>query len=168
MTELDLHRIETELTIQLPAEYRTVMVAFPIRFERGNSRSLLWDDADSLIRQNQELRTLKKSAWPPHFFFIGGDVECSSVLDLRQSPCRVVEVDHWDTTGYGEPYSDALSFTDWLNLYLDDYQKDGIDLTSEEDPVRPIPAGWIYVVAAFFVAILVAGSVIGLIKIIGD
>ena len=171
MTEADLQRIETELNVTLPAEYREVMLEFPIRFLVGNADSLLWDDADALIRQAEELRTTvvgegwlgqSHTAWPPHFLFIGGDVELCSVLDLRQSPCRVLEVDHWDVSGYEEPYEEALPFRDWVTRYLEDYRDDGVDLTSDEDPVSEAPKACACAAVAFILATAVAGGVLWL------
>jgi hypothetical protein len=173
MTKLDLNRIETTLNTKLPSEYRDVVLHFPVRFDWGNANSPLWDDPDSLIRQNQELRTTKTVkgwlgythvGWPTHFFFIGGDVELSNVLDLRQSPCRVLEVMHWDVSGYAEPYADAQPFKDWLNGYLDDYRKDNIDITSEEHPVKPVPKGWVYAALGFLLIAFIAGGAIWLTK----
>ena len=176
MTEADLDRIETELSLTLPAEYREVMLQFPIRFLAGNSDSPLWDDPGALIGKNEELRTStvaegwfqnSHTGWPPHFLFIGGDVELSWVLDLRQIPCRVLEVDHWDVSGYEEPYGDALPFSDWVIGYLDDYRKDGVDLTSSEDPVKPIPKACACAAVGFILVATVAGAVLWLLEVLG-
>jgi hypothetical protein len=178
MTEADLRRIETELDVELPAEYRETMLQFPIRFLVGNADSALWDDPEALVRQNEELRTTtvaegrfghSHAGWPPHFLFIGGDVELSWVLDLRQSPCRVLEVDHWDVSGYEEPYGDALPFKDWLTGYVDDYRKDGVGLTSDEDPDKPIPKACACAALAFILVTAVAGGVLWLVELLrGD
>lgn len=173
MTETDLHRIETELDIKLPPEYREVMLNFPIRFDCGNADSQLWDDPDALIRRNRELRTGRtvegwfgyiEPPWPPHFFFIGGDVEESWALDLRQSPSRVLWVGHWDVSEYAGPYSNALPFTAWLRQYLDDFRNDGIDLSSEENPVERVPKGCLYAIASFFLVFLIAAAAVWLLK----
>jgi len=177
MTEGDLRRIEKRLNVRLPAEYREVMLRFPIRFLAGNAESALWDDAEELIRQNEELRGTTAvegrvgqsvTAWLPHFLFIGGDVELSWVLDLRQSPCRVLEVDHWDVSAYHEPYEEAAAFTDWVEQYLDDYRKDGVDLSSEEDPVRPIPKACACAAIGFIVVVAIAGGVIRLLEFLRE
>ena len=169
MTEPDLNRIEVALNIKLPPDYREAVVDFPIRFDKGNSNSSLWDDADSLIRQNQDLRTTRtakgwlgntQEGWPNHFFFIGGDVELSFVLDLRQSPCRVQEIMHWDVSEYADPYTDAQLFKDWLDSYLNDVRKDDIDITSERQTTKPVPKGCIYAALGFLLTACIAGAVI--------
>jgi hypothetical protein len=174
MTEQDCLRIETELQITLPAEYRKAVVNFPLRFDMGNSASFLWDDADALIRENQELRTTKQAAgwfeighvgWPHHFYFIGGDVEFSAVLDLRQTPCRVLEVEHWDVSGYDQPYQAALTFTAWLDRYLDDFRNDGIDLNAAEVPVWSVPVSCLYLLVTLLMVVLGACGALWLLQI---
>src|SRR5688500_14892309 len=42
--EDDLRRMEKELGVTLSSDYRRLMLQFPIRFDRGNSDSRLWND----------------------------------------------------------------------------------------------------------------------------
>jgi hypothetical protein len=177
MTQSDLSRIETTLNVKLPSEYREVVLHYPVRFDYGNADSPLWDAPGPLIRQNEELRTTKTVngwlgythvGWPTHFFFIGGDVELSYVLDLRQSPCRVLEIMHWDVSGYAESHAHARLFKDWLDGYLDDFRKDNIDIASEEHPIKPVPKGCVYAALGFLLIAYIAGGAIWLAKRFGD
>ena len=79
MTDADVDRIESVLNVKLPSAYRHLMTHFPVRFQQGTCEGPVWDDADRLIKQNQELRSARRSlgknyeAIPPHYLFIGDD-----------------------------------------------------------------------------------------------
>ncbi len=85
MTAEDLKRLERELGISLPAAYTKVMMAFPVPAYERNTETLIWDDADALIRLNRELRAGRSfvKPWPRRFFALGEDAGgCSDALDL--------------------------------------------------------------------------------------
>ena len=139
-----------------------------MRFERGNRDSFLWDDADALIEQTDSARSFRipKSRsgkghvdWPRHFYWIGGDFALGYVVDLRQSPCRVLEVERLDVTPYEQPSEMSLPFGDWLKRHLDDYRRDGIDLDAEEAPVKTLRKGCAYGGLAIVALVLLAGVV---------
>jgi hypothetical protein len=68
--EPDLNRIESELGIRLPGDYRTAMLAYPVAVCAGNHDSEFWHDADRLIALNKELRAGRFAVkpWPAAFF----------------------------------------------------------------------------------------------------
>jgi hypothetical protein len=61
MIESDVNRIEDAFNLTLPADYRHLLLHFPVRFSAGTTEQPLWDDADALISRNRELRTERKS-----------------------------------------------------------------------------------------------------------
>ncbi len=70
MSPDDFHRIERELQIVLPKEYREAMSPFPVTALAGNSDLDVWDDAERLIAWNRDLRGGAPS-WPSTMFAIG-------------------------------------------------------------------------------------------------
>ena len=79
MTEADVNRFEASLELKLPAAYRHLLTHFPIRFAQGTSEGPVWDDAESLIKRNQQLRSPRPSSGgglepiPANLVFIGDD-----------------------------------------------------------------------------------------------
>ena len=97
MVEDDLNRIERELQIALPEAYRHLMVNFPVPALAGNTDSGLSDNADQLIKDNQEMRGATwwlPLEWPEYFYCLGVDGGGSShALDLRGPDGPVIWAD---------------------------------------------------------------------------
>ena len=70
MTTADLDRIEAELSVSLPAAYRTVMLDHPLPPDSFGAEFMLPDDAETLIELNRAGVVLDGVAAP---FFIGSD-----------------------------------------------------------------------------------------------
>jgi hypothetical protein len=92
MTAQDLDRIELSLGIALPAEYRTVMMAYP--FPSDSSAAELWmpDDAERVLVLNEGYRRGpgRSTDWPRHLFLLGDDGgEEAFVLDTSAVPYPV-------------------------------------------------------------------------------
>ncbi len=126
LTADDLTRVETALGIQLPAVYRTLMVPFPIPAYAGNTDTELWDDADSSIELNRELRTGDRQTglWPEHMFAIGRDGSgCASAIDLRDPMGPVWWADrcHLDAIGTAQ---ESPSLAAWAEQHLAELRVD--------------------------------------------
>jgi hypothetical protein len=90
MTTSDLQRLERELKISLPSEYRTLMTAYPFPEDSFSADCLLPDNADRLLELSRDLQKL-----PPHSFVIGDDsADETYFLDvsLEHSPVYVFDV----------------------------------------------------------------------------
>ncbi len=134
MTEDDLSQIESELGIALPATYRRVMLAFPIRACVGNDDTELWDNPSRLIEENQLLRAGAPGGvppWPAHFFCLGSaGSACVHAIDLADANGAVWWIDHCyldaPSSGVVSP-----SFAEWSEQYIatlrGDLESDGID-----------------------------------------
>jgi len=122
---VDLEKIETQLDIELPSVYKSLVLAFPIPACVGNTDTYLWDSADALIEENLALRAGRYGAepWPKHAFCLGhaggGDVYA---LDLRQIDAPVVWVDHGHYEAI-EGYS-TEPFSVWAQGYIRDLRHD--------------------------------------------
>jgi hypothetical protein len=68
MTILDLQRIERELSIGLPADYKSLMMAYPFAPDSFSADCLLPNSADRLLEIAKGRPKL-----PPHSFIIGDD-----------------------------------------------------------------------------------------------
>ncbi len=68
MTTSDFQRIERELSISLPSDYRSVMTAYPFPPESFSADCLLPDSVDRLLEISSERQKL-----PPNSFIIGDD-----------------------------------------------------------------------------------------------
>lgn len=167
MTDDDVRGIERELEIALPAEYRRVVLSFPIRAYAGNSSLQVWDNPGRIVELNRELRAGSSvvKAWPKSLFATGrGDDGCAIALDLADGN-RLLWVDrcHVDAPG---THRMRDSFSDWAAAYFaglrDDLIGDEIDPDgSPEDRIaRSAPPGWerigcFVLLAALVVAIVV-------------
>jgi hypothetical protein len=129
--------MEKALGIRLPVVYRELVVPFPIPAYAGNTDTELWDDADSLIAFNRELRAGYGIArpWPEHMFAIGRDGSgCARAIDLRDplGPVWWADRCHLDAIG-SAPESPSLAA--WAEQHLADLrvelEEKGI---SEEGP----------------------------------
>jgi hypothetical protein len=138
MSDADLRRIETALGTTLPAVYREQMRNYPFRVCAGNADTDLWDNAESLITRNLELRTewvRGFKPWPPHLFFIGDALSaCAYLIDLRDPQAAVWWADHCDLTARSTGIV-APSFVEWAEQYFadlkHDLEVDGIDVNAE-------------------------------------
>jgi hypothetical protein len=109
--------MEQALEIRLPAVYRELVVPFPIPAYAGNSDSELWDDPDSLIQLNHELRggTGGIQPWPAHMFALGRDGSgCTRAIDLRDPAGPVWWADrcHLDAVGSGPEFPSLIAWAE--------------------------------------------------------
>ncbi len=91
MTTLDFQRLERELTISLPNDYRTLMTAYPFPADSFSADCLLPNSADRLL----ELSCARQKL-PPHSFIIGDDsADETYFLDASRehSPIYVFDVE---------------------------------------------------------------------------
>jgi hypothetical protein len=97
MTETDVNRIESLLTITLPSDYRQFLLAYPKDMPADSARHEIFESADAIIGHTEELRAglLPETSWPDDMLVIGdsgcGDFYC---LDLSEEPPSVVCWNH--------------------------------------------------------------------------
>jgi len=130
MTEEDLQSIERELGIQLPGNYREVMLRFPVPAFVGNDDTELWDDAKRLIELNRELRAHRRHPWPAHLYAVGYRDGDKTAIDLRNPHGSIL----WIEGSLKEDprvYEFGKSFEEWVRQYEDDWRhfllSDGMD-----------------------------------------
>jgi hypothetical protein len=90
MTAADLQRLEKELAISLPTDYKTLMTAYPFPADSFSADCLLPDSADRLLELSSDRQKL-----PPHSYIIGDDsADETYFLDASResSPVYVFEV----------------------------------------------------------------------------
>ena len=93
MTSEDVERIETELGLTLPEDYRRVLLDFPFQDLRGNDFAELYDHPSALIETNQRLRSGEKP-WPSHLLFVGQSEEDPAyALDMSAQPSRILRIE---------------------------------------------------------------------------
>lgn len=106
MTSDDLDRVEHELGIQLPRDYRALMLTYPAGLGPSGPDYELLDDPTQLIAINRLFREqgFFGLPWPAHFFSFGGD-GCGNeyYLDLSRQPTPVCFADH-EGSQYSEPW----------------------------------------------------------------
>lgn len=75
MTSDQLDRVERELGIRLPSNYRALVVTYPAGLGSSGPDYELLDDPEQLIAINRRLREegFFGMPWPAHFFSFGGD-----------------------------------------------------------------------------------------------
>jgi hypothetical protein len=138
MTLDDISRIERELNIRLPDSYRNAVVPFPIPACVGNDDTELWDNADSIIEYNREVRQGLSGGvapWPVHFFALGRDGSgSSSVLDLRHPDGPVWWADRGNLNIAND--TPGASFAIWVTGYLAELRADleGNDINPDGTP----------------------------------
>jgi hypothetical protein len=89
MTDIDLQRIEDSLHIKLPADYRSLMLAYPFPPDSLSADCLLPNSVDAVLDHADTGGTL-----PPHSFTIGGDGgEEIYFIDLSRQPSPVFVYD---------------------------------------------------------------------------
>ena len=97
MVSDDLDRIERELGIRLPGEYRALVLTYPLGLGPQGPDYELLDDPAEIIAVNRRLREhgFFGMPWPAHFFSFGGDGSGNEYyLDLRREPSPVYFADH--------------------------------------------------------------------------
>ncbi len=134
MTAEHLARIEQEIGLKLPDDYRRAMQNYTFGRDSFAFNDMLLDDAQMIINANREPHDILGDAPPTRdYLWIGGDGgEVYYYLDLRASPCPVHAFD---------------LETRELTLFardLDDYMaKCGeIDAEIEEDERRAAEKKW--------------------------
>lgn len=124
MTEQDLMRIERELDIHLPDDYRKAVLNYPIRADRGTSDSWLFDDAEALVELNAEYRQGfgELPPWPAHYFIVG-ETDCMPYfVDLTKSPSPVFSADHGNLQSLS---TEAETLSAWVEAFLKEMRDDG-------------------------------------------
>lgn len=130
MTEQDLLRIERELEIQLPDDYRKAVLNYPIRADRGTMDSWLYDNAEALVKLNREYRNGFSGLppWPAHYFIVG-ETDCMPYfVNLTKSPSPVFSADHGNLQSLN---TEAETLSAWVEAFLKEMQDDGGDPDAE-------------------------------------
>jgi len=113
LTASDLDRIERELALRLPANYRALVINYPDALGPSGPDYELLDDPQQLIDINKLYRAqgFFGMPWPEHYYSIGGDGSGNDYyLDLRVEPSPVYFADH-----EGSIYSEQWPSLDaWL------------------------------------------------------
>ena len=157
MTEADLLRIESELGVQLPADYRDLVRNHPIRAERGTANGILWDDPDAVIELNLKYRRgfAGLKAWPEHFYMIGDDGAASPyVLDLRTPTSPVYLFDHGSVDA---ATIRGQTVTEWMGDFIQQLIDYGVD--PDAPPARIGTSQLILLSCAVAITCAIAGIV---------
>ncbi len=174
MTEADLDRIQTELGLTLPADYREILLHFPVRFEAGTTDGFLWDDPAALIERNRELRSAR-NPWgvelkpiPDQYFFIGDDkAGWQFLIDTTSAPSMVYTMEYENIaliSPVEEKATGTQTLSQWFHAYLQNYRDDGVDITAEKFPQSEPTMGCLFVLIAFcvFIALVFVLLTIGI------
>jgi hypothetical protein len=135
MSPQDIERIERELQIALPIDYKKTMLSFPVRRDRGNDDSPLFDNSDALIDLNRKYREgfAGLPRWPVHYYLIGDDGAASCyLLDLTKTPSPVLLADHGNIERLSRE-ADTLKF--FVAGYIATFKEAGIN---PDAPRRPL------------------------------
>ena len=157
MTEGDISRIERELGIVLPPDYKDVIRNYPIRADRGTSDSVLFDEPSAIIELNRSYSAGSAGlpAWPRSYFFIGNDGAASCYfLDLTKSPSPVFFADHGNIE---EIRTEAPTLRAFMDNYIAGLREDDGEFDPDAEP-RPRPSRGKVLIIALVVA-LIAGVV---------
>jgi hypothetical protein len=112
MREHDLVRLERELAIHLPRQYREFMIAYPFPRSSWAGDFGTPDDVDLLLDLNREKRQLPSSVLSGDAFFIGSDgKEADYFIRLSDLSCGVAVYD----TGTHQVSTLAKTFEDCLS-----------------------------------------------------
>jgi hypothetical protein len=120
MTPDDLSRIERDLDIQLPDEYRRVMLAYPFGSSSFAQDCELPDDPDRVIETNRLLRRegFFGQPWSESRFSFGSDGSGNEYfLDLKRSPSPVFLADHEGS----DVEVEASDFASWVQERAREY-----------------------------------------------
>lgn len=179
MKEVELVRIETELEIKLPSDYREILLHFPVRFEAGTTDGFLWDDASALIERNKELRS-ERNPWgvdlqpiPEQYYFIGDDkAGWQHLIDTSSEPSMVYTMEYESIERIApminrEEEHQTLSL--WFHDYLKNFRDDGIDITAEKFPQGESSLGCLLILLGFcvFMAMLFVVITIAMENLLG-
>lgn len=159
VTEADVAKIESELGITLPADYREILLHFPVRFEAGTTDGFLWDDAQALIERNRELRSAR-NIWdvelkplPEQYFFIGDDkAGWQYLIDTTSEPSMVYTMEYESIERIApipDKEKEPQTLSQWFHDYLKSYRDDGVDITSAKFPASEPTLGCLLVLVAF-------------------
>ncbi len=170
MTEEDLLHIEVSLRIQLPDAYKHRMQSYPIPLLAGNKDRELWDNADALIKLNQELRQGMSGGvkpWPAHLFSLGLDHGgCTMAMDLNTSEPLVWWVDRChleNAKGY-----EKVIFDDWVIEFVrdmsSDLTEDGFDPTASPEALNAHAKGslWPHLAVSMGCLLMFCSMLLGL------
>ena len=127
MVSDDLDRIEHELTIRLPGNYRALILTYPHGLGPSGPDYELLDDPAQIVELNRYYREhgFFGMPWPAHFFSFGGDGSGNAYyLDLRKEPSPVYFADH-EGTLYSEQWPS-------LEVWLAEMIKEQSELEAEE------------------------------------
>jgi len=122
MTLDDVSRIERELGITVPADYRTLITDYPPELFQHAADFDLMDASARVVAMNRQVRTgqFYGVSWPAHYFAIGengcGDYYC---LDLSRSLSPVIFFDH-ETRSFVER---AQSLQEWWPMVVREYEQ---------------------------------------------
>ena len=127
MTEQDISKIEREMAVALPSDYKAALLKSPaLTDERGDDRHL-FQHADAIIDLNKRYREgfAGLPPWPAHYFFIGDDGAANCyLLDLTKSPSPVFFAGHGNLKNIRK---DSATLANWMGCDLDEPQQDEVD-----------------------------------------
>lgn len=130
----DIARLEAALGATVPADYKRMMLDFPVRFERGNRDSRIWNDVDALIARNKKLRSGKKP-WPSQYLFIGDDGGGTYfALDLAHATPSVAAFGEGRDPGRGDAPLEHMTLDALVAEMEEAAREDGLDPHAEEQP----------------------------------
>ncbi len=120
-TVYDIDRIERELDIELPEEYKSILLAYPFAHDSVVYEDDLFGDAATLISRNQESGQygFMVHDWPSHYLVIGTDGAGNDFfIDLQAAGSAVYIADHEVTSKSKrlEYRLTAPSITDFVDL----------------------------------------------------
>ncbi|MFN3153648.1 SMI1/KNR4 family protein [Bremerella sp.] len=172
MTEEDLVRIEAELSIKLPSDYREILLHFPVRFEAGTTDGFLWDEASALIERNKELRS-ERNLWgvdlqpiPKQYYFIGDDkAGWQYLIDTISEPSMVYTMEYESIERIAPMINrekEHQTLSQWFHAYLEDLRDDGIDISAEDYPYEPGGGIGVLIIFVVMVTILFILVILGL------
>ncbi len=112
MRQHDLVRLERELAIELPRQYRDFMVSYPFSQSSWAGDLATPDDVDLLLELNREKRELPSGLSSGDVFFIGSDGKGADYFVRLSDPAGGVAA--YDT-GTHQVSILAKTFEDWLS-----------------------------------------------------
>lgn len=136
----DITRLEAALDVTVPADYKRLMLDFPVRFERGNRDGRIWNDVDALIARNKKLRSGKKP-WRSQYLFIGDDGGGTYfALDLAESTPSVAAFGEGRDPGRGDAPLEHTTLDALVAEMEEAAREDGLDPQADEQPpAEPFP-----------------------------